>query len=135
MIEQSIIDFESKISFTPSEKDAIMLINIANLHLINKDYTRFEDILVSLKTQILINNEDQFYDYYLTNLELIKSLLQHDWLLAEKLLAELKNKLPEFHKKNIKKMKNRIIALEKMIAAQIMLDPLLLDQWVYDHSA
>ncbi|WP_336759753.1 ATP-binding protein [Paenibacillus sp. USHLN196] len=134
IIEQSITDFKNKISLIPSEKDAIMLINLANLHLINKDFDRCTNILKTLKSHILINNEDTFYDYYMTNLEFVSNVLQCNWSSAEFLLAKMKNNLPEFHKQNIQKLKNRLNTLAKLISDQITLDPLLLDQWVYDNT-
>ncbi|WP_419892175.1 ATP-binding protein [Paenibacillus xylanexedens] len=132
--EESIMNFREKIQNTPTEKDAVMLINLANLYLINRNYQEYDATVHTLKNKILVNSIDSFYDYHLINLELAKNILQYDWSDAEKSLDKFKDNIPNFHTKNEKKIKNRLAALSKLIKNKLILEPAELDQWVYDNS-
>jgi hypothetical protein len=134
ILDQSILNFREKIQTTPTEKDAVMLINLANLYLINKDYNNYRDTVNIINTKILVNNVDNFYNYHLTNLELTRNILQCNWHDAEDLLVKLREDLPDFHTKNEEKIKKRLVALEKLIKSELILEPAALDQWVYDNS-
>lgn len=103
--EESIMNFREKIQNTPTEKDAVMLINLANLYLINRNYQEYDATVHTLKNKILVNSTDSFYDYHLINLELAKNILQYDWSDAEKLLDKFKDNIPNFHTKNEKNKK------------------------------
>ncbi|MBP2244483.1 ATP-binding protein [Paenibacillus xylanexedens] len=134
ILDESIMNFKAKIHYVPTEKDAVMLINLANLYLINRNYQDYDSTINILKHKILANTVDSFYEYHLTNLELAKNILQCNWRDAENILGDSKDNLPNFHTKNEDKLKNRLVALDTLIKNKLILEPAELDQWVYENS-
>lgn len=133
-LDNIIQKFENKISNKPSEKDAIMLINLLNLYILKKEYRVCHNLLTILRNEVLLDNQDSFYDYYITNIYLALNVVQENWLEAEHYMEKLNNTFPEFHKKNSKKIYNRNITLQRLVDERICLEPIELDKWVLTNS-
>lgn len=128
------MNFKSKIHDASAEMNAVMVINLLNIYLINEDYENYNSNILILKNTILVNNVDSFYSYHLTNLELAKSILQRNWNDADYLLSELKKEIPDFHTENKINIQNRFTALELLVQKRLTLNPSELDHWVYTES-
>ncbi|MFF2907287.1 hypothetical protein [Paenibacillus sp. NPDC057934] len=134
LLDQTITNFKNKLSLTPNEKNAIMLLNLMNLLLIKGDFKGCYTLLDDLKKHVLVDNEDNFYDYYISNVQLVGSILENNWEDATSYLKRMQENPPTFHKKNKKKFTSRITALEKLVVEKKIMNPIMLDKWIYDNS-
>ncbi|WDF49227.1 hypothetical protein PQ460_14530 [Paenibacillus sp. KACC 21273] len=133
-LDITIKKFKNEISDIPSEKDAIMYINLINLYIIKKEYSTCHNLLYVLKKNILLDNQDSFYDYYINNIYVALNIVQENWSEAELYIEKLINIFPEFHKKNAKKIYHRNNVLKQLIKQRICLEPVQLDDWCLNNS-
>ncbi|MFD2414083.1 hypothetical protein [Paenibacillus rhizoplanae] len=135
IVDETIAKLKTQISNKPSEKDAIIMLNLANIFLLKQDFKNCYKVVDDLKKNILIANEDAFYEYYIKNIYLVVEILNKNWETSKQYLVDLKQSVPEFHKKIKQQITNRIFALENLINKKLDLDPVALDQWIYEQSS
>ncbi|QUL56494.1 hypothetical protein KDC22_08365 [Paenibacillus tritici] len=135
IVDETIVNLKSQISMKPSEKDAIMLLNLANIFLMKKDFHNCNKVVDDLRKYILIANEDRFYEYYIKNIYLVIEILNKNWETSKQYLADFKQCVPEYHRKIQKQLTNRVLALDNLISRKLDLDPVALDRWVYEQSS
>ncbi|HEY2491644.1 MAG TPA: ATP-binding protein [Paenibacillus sp.] len=133
-ISYAIAGFEKEISDVSCESNAILYINLINLYVIKGDYDSSHDMLDNHLNKILKGNEDSFYRYHISNINLSMSILQQSWKEAAKYLNQIKDNFPNFHKKNEDLIQKRNYALSLLVNNKICMRPDQLDKWVYEHS-
>lgn len=90
--------------------------------------------LNTLENDILDNNDDEFYKYYLYNIKFALNSLTQNWDEAAKNLNDLNNSFPNYFTKIKRKINNRNKSLQLLLDGKITLSPKELDKWIYKNS-
>ncbi|AVK46890.1 MAG: ATP-binding protein [Clostridium beijerinckii] len=126
--------FEKLINDQYNESNAIIHINLINICAILGEYNECFIKLNTLENEILDNNDDEFYKYYLCNIKFALNSLTQNWEEATKNLNELNTSFPNYFTKIKRKINYRNKSLQLLLEGKITLLPKELDKWVYENS-
>jgi hypothetical protein len=126
--------FEKLINNQYNESNAIVHINLINICAILGEYNECFAKLDTLENDILDNNDDEFYKYYLYNIKFALNVLTQNWDEAAKNLNDLNKSFPNYFTKIKRKIKYRNQSLQHLLDKKVILAPKELDKWVYENS-
>lgn len=126
--------FEKLINNQYNESNAIVHINLINICAILGEYNECFAKLDTLENDILDNNDDEFYKYYLYNIKFALNVLTQNWDEAAKNLNDLNKSFPNYFTKIKRKIKYRNQSLQHLLDKKVILSPKELDKWVYENS-